>query len=34
LDRMGNVRQIRPERRDGIVRHYRFDVSGRYRGSW
>jgi hypothetical protein len=34
LDRMGNVRQIRPERRDGIVRHYRFDGSGRYRGSW
>jgi hypothetical protein len=34
LDRMGNVRQIRPERRDGIVRHYQFDSGGRYRGSW
>jgi hypothetical protein len=34
LDRMGNVRQVRPERSDGIVRHYQFDGSGRYRGSW
>jgi len=34
LDRMGNVRQIRPERNDGIVRHYQFDSNGRYRGSW
>jgi hypothetical protein len=34
LDRMGNVRQIRPERPDGIARHYQFDSNGRYRGSW
>jgi len=34
LDRMGNVRQIRPERHDGIVRHYQFDSNGQYRGSW
>ena len=34
LDESGNVRQIRPERRDGIVRHYQFDGSGRYKGSW
>lgn len=34
LDRMGNVRQIRPERRDGMVRHYQFDSNGRYIGSW
>jgi hypothetical protein len=34
LDRAGNVRQIRPERRDGIVRHYQFDGDGRYKGSW
>jgi hypothetical protein len=34
LDESGNVRQIRPERRDGIVRHYQFDRHGRYRGSW
>ena len=34
LDRMGNVRQVRPERCDGIVRHYQFDGEGRYRGSW
>ena len=34
LDRMGNVRQIRPERNDGIVRHYQFDSNGRYSGSW
>jgi hypothetical protein len=32
LDRMGNVRQIRPERHD--ARHYQFDSNGRYRGSW
>jgi hypothetical protein len=34
LDRMGNVRQVRPERHDGIARHYQFDSDGRYRGSW
>jgi hypothetical protein len=34
LDRMGNVRQVRPERRDGMVRHYQFDNNGRYKGSW
>ena len=34
LDRAGNVRQIRPERRDGMVKHYQFDSSGRYIGSW
>jgi hypothetical protein len=34
LDRMGKVRQIRPERRDGVVRHYQFDSNGRYKGSW
>jgi hypothetical protein len=34
LDRMGNVRQIRPERRDGMIRHYQFDGNGRYKGSW
>jgi hypothetical protein len=34
LDRTGNVRQIRPERQDGMMRHYQFDGSGRYRGSW
>ena len=34
LDRMGNVRQVRPERRDGAVTHYQFDSNGRYRGSW
>jgi hypothetical protein len=34
LDRMGNVRQIRPERRDRTVRHYQFDSNGRYKGSW
>ncbi len=34
LDRTGNVRQTRPERRDGIVRHYQFDSNGRYRGCW
>jgi hypothetical protein len=34
LDRMGNVRQIRPERHDGMKRHYQFDSNGRYEGSW
>lgn len=34
LDRMGNVRQIRPERLDGIKMHYQFDGDGRYKGSW
>jgi hypothetical protein len=34
LDRLGNVRQVRPERHDGVVRHYQFDSDGRYRGSW
>jgi len=34
LDRMGNIRQIRPERNDGIKRHYQFDSNGRYKGSW
>jgi hypothetical protein len=34
LDRMGNVRQIRPERLDGTKRHYQFDGNGRYKGSW
>jgi hypothetical protein len=34
VDRAGNVRQIRPERTDGIARHYQFDSNGRYRGSW
>jgi hypothetical protein len=34
LDRAGNVRQIRPERRDGMVKHYQFDSNGRYVGSW
>jgi hypothetical protein len=34
LDRMGNVRQVRPERRDGAMTHYQFDSNGRYRGSW
>jgi hypothetical protein len=34
LDRMGNVRQIRPERHDGMKRHYQFDSNGRYKGSW
>lgn len=34
LDRMGNVRQIRPERHDGMKRHYQFDSYGRYKGSW
>jgi hypothetical protein len=34
LDRMGNVRQIRPERHDRTVKHYQFDGNGRYKGSW
>ena len=34
LDRMGNVRLVRPVRQDGITRHYQFDINGRYRGSW
>jgi hypothetical protein len=34
LDGSGNVRQIRPERRDGTTRHYQFDGNGRYKGSW
>ncbi len=34
VDRAGNVRQVRPERNDGIARHYQFDSNGRYRGSW
>jgi hypothetical protein len=34
VDRAGNIRQIRPERSDGTTRHYQFDSSGRYRGSW
>jgi hypothetical protein len=34
LDRMGNVRQVRPERPDGVIGHYQFDGNGRYKGSW
>jgi hypothetical protein len=34
VDRAGNVRQVRPERSDGISRRYQFDSNGRYRGSW
>jgi hypothetical protein len=34
VDRAGNVRQVRPERNEGITRHYQFDSNGRYRGSW
>ena len=34
LDRMGNVRQVRPERHDGVMGHYQFDGNGRYKGSW
>jgi hypothetical protein len=34
VDRAGNIRQVRPERNDGIARHYQFDGNGRYRGSW
>jgi hypothetical protein len=33
VDWAGNVRQVRPERSDGSVRHYQFDGNGRYRGS-
>jgi hypothetical protein len=34
LDRMGNVRLVRPVRQNGVTRHYQFDNDGRYRGSW
>jgi hypothetical protein len=34
LDRMGNVRQVRPERRNGMMGYYQFDGNGRYKGSW
>ena len=34
LDRMGNVRQVRPERHNGTARTYQFDRIGRYKGSW
>jgi hypothetical protein len=34
LDRMGNVRQVRPERHDGVMGRYQFDSNGRYKGSW
>ncbi len=34
LDRMGNVRQVRPERPNGMNGHYQFDSNGRYKGSW
>jgi hypothetical protein len=34
VDRTGKVRQIRPERNDGITRHYQFDSNGRYKGRW
>lgn len=34
LDLMGNVRQVRPERPDGMMRHHQFDGGGRYKGSW
>ena len=34
LDQMGNVRQVRPERHNGIARTYQFDRIGRYKGSW
>ena len=34
LDRMGNVRQVRPERDNGMKGHYQFDSNGRYKGSW
>ena len=34
VDRAGNVRLVRPERNDGITRHYQFGSNGRYRGSW
>jgi len=34
VDRAGNVRRVRPERNGGTTKHYQFDSSGRYRGSW
>jgi hypothetical protein len=34
LDRVGKVRQVRPERHDGMTRYYQFDGNGRYRGCW
>ena len=34
LDRMGNVRQVRPERRGAVTGYYQFDSNGRYKGSW
>jgi hypothetical protein len=34
VDCSGNVRQVRPERENGSVRHYQFDGNGRYEGSW
>ena len=34
LDRMGNVRQVRPERPNAMKGHYQFDSNGRYKGSW
>ena len=34
VDRAGKVRRVRPERGDGTTRHYQFDGSGRYKGSW
>jgi hypothetical protein len=34
LDQMGNVRLIRPERLDGMKRHYQFGSNGRYERSW
>jgi hypothetical protein len=34
LDTAGKVRQVRPERHDGMIRHYQFAGSGRYIGSW
>jgi hypothetical protein len=34
LDRMGHVRQVRPERRDRVTGNYQFDSNGRYKGSW
>jgi hypothetical protein len=34
LDRMGNVRQVRPERNDRMTGHYQFDGNGRYKGCW
>jgi hypothetical protein len=34
VDRAGKVRRVRPERKDGITRHYQFDGEGRYTGSW